>query len=72
MLFLYTFTLLISSLVTNVIALDLKPIPNPAELNGAHTTFKRDASFTGNLDLQDFETFFWAAPGLFFGFRLEQ
>jgi hypothetical protein len=35
-------------------------------------TFKRDTSFTGNLDLQDFETFFWAAPGLFFGSRLEQ
>jgi hypothetical protein len=70
MLFLYTISLLIFFFVANAFALDLKPISNPAELFGTHTTPKREASFTGDLDLRDFESFFWGAPGMLARFQI--
>lgn len=46
-----------SFLVSNVIALDLKPITNLDDLTHPHTP-KRETSFTGELDLQDLESFY--------------
>lgn len=66
MLYQYVVTFLISLLVSNAFALDLVPIDNPLSAipaQHAHKSSKREASFTGDLDLQDFETFFWGAPG---------
>ncbi|KAF2006759.1 hypothetical protein P154DRAFT_600887 [Amniculicola lignicola CBS 123094] len=49
--------------LNNAFALELMPILDPSELSGGvKPDFKRAASFTGDLDLQNFETFFWGAP----------
>lgn len=44
-------------------ALELSPIGHPDYVHDAAAILKRQESFTGDLDLQDFETFYWGAPG---------
>jgi hypothetical protein len=44
-------------------ALELIPIGHPDYVHDAAAILKREESFTGELDLQDFETFYWGAPG---------
>lgn len=64
MLFQYLISLLLALLVGNASAVKLAPISNLEDLTGPLTNSKRESSFTGDLDLQDFETFFWGAPGM--------
>ena len=54
-------TVILSSLISNVIALTLAPITNPADITGDENSVKREASFIGELDLRDFETFLWGS-----------
>lgn len=49
--------------LTPVIALELIPISHPDYVHDAAAISRRQESFTGELDLQDFETFYWGAPG---------
>lgn len=65
MLFQLTISLLFTFLIGNVFAIDLQPISDPSVLTSVSSTSKRAASFTGDLDLQDFESFFWGAAGTF-------
>lgn len=52
-------------LLHNSFALELAPISHPDHIHNAASLARRDTSFTGELDLQDFETFYWGAPGIF-------
>jgi hypothetical protein len=62
--FLHSFVgLFLALLVSNVAGLELSPITDPAGFSNPPTSSKRDVSFTGDLDLQDFESFYWGAPG---------
>jgi hypothetical protein len=54
----------------STLALDLVPISHPEQLHNAPPVSKRAESFTGELDLQDFESFYWGAPGMYID-RLE-
>ena len=47
----------------SAIAVELIPISNPEHIYGPKSVFRRDESPTGELDLLDVETFYWAAPG---------
>lgn len=47
---------------SQILALDLVPITDPTDPDVSLKHAKRDASFTGELALQDLETFFWGVP----------
>jgi hypothetical protein len=56
---------LFSLFFLSTFALDLIPISHPEQLNNAPPVSKRAESFTGELDLQDFESFYWGAPCMY-------
>jgi hypothetical protein len=62
MLFQLIATLFIPLLISNVFAIDLVPIHDPSDPDGSLRRLRREASFTGELDLQDLEHFFWGIP----------
>ncbi|KAF2637411.1 hypothetical protein P280DRAFT_521094 [Massarina eburnea CBS 473.64] len=47
---------------SNVATLKLTPISDPSQWTGETNSKRELANFAGNLDLQDFESFFWGAP----------
>ncbi|KAF2033017.1 hypothetical protein EK21DRAFT_86738 [Setomelanomma holmii] len=49
--------------VTSATALGLIPISHPDYIHNAAAIPRRQESLTGELDLQDFKTFYWGAPG---------
>jgi hypothetical protein len=55
---------LFSLFFLSTLALDLVPISHPEQLSNAPSVSKRAENFTGELDLQDFESFYWGAPGM--------
>ncbi|KAF2273388.1 uncharacterized protein EI97DRAFT_155832 [Westerdykella ornata] len=61
----YVLIFFASLFLLHVFAVDLVPIQDPIKPDEILKSVKRDPSlpsFTGNLDLQDVETFFWGAP----------
>ena len=52
---------LLAVFISHVFALNLTPITNAADMTGEDISLKREASFNGELDLRDFETFLWGS-----------
>ncbi|KAF2735733.1 hypothetical protein EJ04DRAFT_575886 [Polyplosphaeria fusca] len=64
MLFCNTIGIILLFLVSHALSVKLSPLPSLDLTADAHAqaASKREANFTGDLDLRDFESFFWGAP----------